>query len=435
MVAGPADTWLVKAGRDAAEAPCMGALVVGLLVWVAVLGLAPATLYRLTPGPMRTNTAWGVGGWPLLSLMVAAPVVLMIWWGISVQAAGVAGSGAAIPLLFGAVMGLPVSGVSLRAWRTQRVLVDGLAPSIDLGLRAPAVPAQAVTTPTTTHRPSHPPDRAVRANQLLRRSRTVAIAAAVSLYALARVWQSKQLLHGSDSDDPPRIVLVLLLGCVFAACVLTLVLRAGHWRRGRGSSVGDLARERGWSTHSNDSGQLAARFPLLPLLRSTGSGDAQSTRKVVWSITGERRWWAVDQAGTVRDARGLRRSMRRSTVVVLLPGAALPRMVIAGRDLLRVREWLADSMLLESDQWNQRLWVWCPPQAARYAHAVLHPQAMEHLLASLPDGMALVIAGDSLAVWRDDPMIAPDLEAALHCVLGMADSLPSFVLTENASRA
>jgi hypothetical protein len=407
-----------------------GALFVGLLGWVVVLGLAPATLYRLTPGRWRTNTGWGVGGWPVLSLMVAAPVVLLVWWGIRVLAGEAGGSAVASALLFGVVLGLPVSGVSLRAWRTQRVLVHGLAPSIDLGLWAPAVPAQAVTTPTTAHRPSPRTDRAlVRANQFLRRSRTVAIASAVSLYALARLWNSEQVLHGSGSVDPPHVVLGLLLGCVFAVCVLTLVLRAGHWRRGRGTSVGDLAQQRGWSTHSTDSGQLTARFPLLPLLRSTRSGDAQSTRKVVWSITGQRRWWAVDQAGTVGDARGLRRSMRRSTVVVLLPGAALPRMVIAGRDLLRVREWLGDSMLLESDQWNQRLWVWCPPEAARYAHAVLHPRAMEHLLANLPDGMTLAIAGDSLAVWRDDPLIASDLEAALYCALGMADSLPTFVLT------
>jgi len=92
-------------------------------------------------------------------------------------------------------------------------------------------------------------------------------------------------------------------------------------------------------------------------------------------------------------------------------------------------------MQLELHQWNSRMWVSFPPEVAPYAHAVLHPRAMEHLLAALPDGTLLIVAGDALAIWRDGPLIAPDLEAALHCALGMADLLPEFILRDHASRA
>ena len=187
---------------------------VGLLAWVVVLGLAPETLYRLAPASLRTNSWTGVGGWLCLLVMFTLPVAVMVWWGHSLQAGGWLGSDLRIPLGFGFVLGLPASAVSLRAWRTQRVLVASVAPALDLGLRASQVPACSVHSPSVPRNAFAPAATGVATNRLLRRTRTVLVAAGVGLYGLARAIQLFRVSHSSYSTDVPGAVLVLLLGCV-----------------------------------------------------------------------------------------------------------------------------------------------------------------------------------------------------------------------------
>ena len=413
----------------------MGWILVGLLAWLLILGLSPAMLYRVAPARLRTNSPWGVGGLPLLAVMVAGPVVVMAWWGSALPTGEPNTSGLVVPVLIGILLGGPASAVSMRAWRTQHAKVLNAAPSADLGLFSPGVPARSAARPSTLAQIPPLLETRVRTNRLMRRSRTLLLATAGCLYVLARLLQADRAVRHPGQSDEPGLVLVLAVACVIAAGVLTLVLRARQRRRGKGSSIGAMALEHGWRFGRSDAGQLAARFPQLPFLRSTGASDVVSPKCVVWGTAVDRRWWAVDQAGTRGNARGVQRSARQWVVVVSLPGAALPPVVVAGRDLVGVRDWLGRSMQLELHQWNSRMWVSFPPEVAPYAHAVLHPRAMEHLLAALPDGTLLIVAGDALAVWRDGPLIAPDLEAALHCALGMADLLPEFILNDHASRA
>jgi hypothetical protein len=398
--------------------------------WLVIFALFPEFPYRVAPSRLRTNRLWGVGGWPLLIVMLAIPLALMFLSGYELGVTET-DSGLALAIFFGVLLGGPGAAVSFRSWRIQRELVRSLLPAVDLGLLDQQTPARLVRpagpSPVAPSRPR------TRSNWHLRRARTVLLALAVVSYVLARLTQGAELLGGRASNYLEDAIFGTFCFCAVVGCGLTLVLRARHHRAGRGSSVRRLAVARGWRTTKTDSGQLATRFPQLPLLQPIRPG-LFPTRGVIWGVAADRRWWAADQVGGELGAGNLANHViRRSMVIVSLPEASLPLLVVSGRDLVRVRDWLDDSMLLESEDWNRRIWVWCRPEDSRYAHAVLHPRAMEHLMATLPDGMAMVVAGDALAVWRDDPLIASDLEAALHCALGMADLLPGFVLNDYTS--
>jgi hypothetical protein len=275
---------------------------------------------------------------PLLTVMLAVPFGIAAWFGQSLQVGKAHYSPLFAPVFLGILLGGPSAAVSVRAWRIQRAKVLEAAPAVDLGLFAPTVPAREAVRPTPWAHVPELDDASAGTNRFMRRARTLLISAALCAYLVARVLQARGIVSGSSSDEVPTLVLGLFAACACAAGVLTLVLRA-RWRRsGRGRSIRALAIERGWRVASSDSGQLATRFPRLPLLRATSSDDAVRQKGVVWGTAGDRRWWAVDQAGTYRNAQGMQRSKRETVVIVLLPGVVLPEVVVAaGVGVVRAR--------------------------------------------------------------------------------------------------
>src|SRR5262249_27053010 len=159
-------------------------------------------------------------------------------------------------------------------------------------------------------------------------------------YVLLRVLQL-----WTHKDDPSPALLGALLVLIFLAAAIYAGLKVRH-RLTNSGSVRTLARELGWRWAPTDGGSVGRRYRQRPVLAARRKGESAHTKQVVWGIAGERRWWAVDgQAYLFLGARGsrrdVRRTMQRACVIVALPGVWLPTTVVAGKDMVGIREWFS----------------------------------------------------------------------------------------------
>ncbi|MFK4087057.1 hypothetical protein ACI2LF_23315 [Kribbella sp. NPDC020789] len=110
-------------------------------------------------------------------------------------------------------------------------------------------------------------------------------------------------------------------------------------------------------------------------------------------------------------------------VALNLPSALPPLTVSHDSALKRA---FGNDIELESQAFNDAFRVSCPDQ--RFASAVLHPRMMEWMLAT--PGLEWQVAGNALVSWGYGGFTAPDVQARLAAMAGVAERIPPFVFRD-----
>jgi hypothetical protein len=357
------------------------------------------------------------------------PIVALGLPGVLGPVLGLVGSGdePLLGLVVGAVLGLLTGSIALfvllAAQRSYLVSLASPGPAVPprgQGLAAWLVP---VPTPFRTlvadgDRHAHRLDRG------LRRTRSAALLLLVVLYPAARAWQLLSFSAHGEADVPGA----LLLGLVGAAVVwlaVTVILRCVPRTTATDPlPIGSLLTK-------EDDDRLRERFPDAPLLRHAGHRSARGGIRVPWTVdglAGKRYWWVTVRQGAVYDDRGLRRTRRRSTCLVWLPGLELPSVALRGRDSAAVADWFREGLPFESWDFNERWYVEHEAGCRRWAVALLHPRAMSLIDRSLPDGATLVFSSDTLCLSFERVLVPGEVAGIAAFALALADLVPVGVL-------
>jgi hypothetical protein len=292
----------------------------------------------------------------------------------------------------------------------------------------PALPLYRTGTPPwLLDLPTAPPNALVpvsvddfRTERALRRART-------ALFALSSGFAIALRVHDVRSHGTGSLPVPLAAGFVLAfvgALSVTPVLR---WRtRHLGAAA---PRTLGGIVTRNDTGRVGRHFSHAPLLRATNRHDRLLHPLTVDGNTGGRHWWIVQQYAAMH---GTRQPLRRTTCLVWLPRVNLPSVLVQGRDGADLRQWFGSGLELESWHFGQRLHIDVDRAYHRQATDVLHARMMEHLLAYLPDGGALLIRGDLVSLVFNRPLHLSEAEPIMTFLLTCADLLPTFLLKDSA---
>ena len=121
----------------------------------------------------------------------------------------------------------------------------------------------------------------------------------------------------------------------------------------------------------------------------------------------------------------LKSEVNRTACCVRVPGAQLPTVTVTGREGVPVHQ-LRQAVALELEAFNRALWAFGPDM--RGVYALLHPRAMSEIMATLPDGATVVFAGDCVAVYCDEPVLAQLLPAYVSAALALSHLIPTYLL-------
>jgi hypothetical protein len=408
-----------------------------LVCWLVVGLVWPSGPARLVPRPLVHSiaAAWLVVG----SLSV---VWLAIGWGAGealVTPGPDGGDPTGLGIAFALVLGGPAVLVTIRVWRAaERLARRGRQRPWTLPPLAAVTLAPDVRDRTPLPRgPQLGPWEAHRTDRGLRRTRAALVALIILL-----VWvlRTARLFDHTDTDPGAPVsagdeTWLLAMGVLAVATVLLLLVRGvishRHRRGARPLSVTTAVTMNGWLLSAEDDADLVRAFPTSPLLRVTKRGERVRQELTVHATSGARHWWAVQQHARVeRRSNQLATPDTRASWLVWLPGVRLAPVLVTGRDNVRVRDWFTGSVRLESELFNQRLYVYTIRGAERAAVDVVHPRMMELLLRCLPDGATLLVQDDFVYVWRDGPMHGTDLCTHASLALQVADLLPGFLLAD-----
>ena len=103
----------------------------------------------------------------------------------------------------------------------------------------------------------------------------------------------------------------------------------------------------------------------------------------------------------------------------------LPAVTIGGRDTFGASPLGGGAVQVELEEFNRGFHV--VHEEAAFAHAVLHPRMIEHLIATLPAGSQLTVGGDTAWLWSRGPLTLWNIPAAIVCVTGVTDLFPRHV--------
>jgi hypothetical protein len=217
-------------------------------------------------------------------------------------------------------------------------------------------------------------------------------------------------------------VVVLLLVLVLAGAGGWLVWHLEQQRRARYLA---FAQERGWTYTPRDS-TLVRRFRGEPF----GRGSSRRASHVLRGRYDGREAVVFDYRYVTRSSDGQQQTTQthRFTVCALQLPAALPRLELTAENALtRVAGALGfDDVELESEDFNRRYHVTSDDR--RLAYDVLHPRAVEQLLA-LPT-LNLRLDGADALLWERGTTSLQDVPARLAVLSQLVGGIPTYVWSD-----
>jgi len=109
----------------------------------------------------------------------------------------------------------------------------------------------------------------------------------------------------------------------------------------------------------------------------------------------------------------------------------MPPLAVIGREDTSPTEWFGTNTEFELESFNRRWDVPHDRDHAPYAHAVVHPSAIEFIGRYMPDASRPTLRGQGTYVWRDGLLRPHDIEAVAAFLLGFADLLPRWVFADH----
>ena len=221
--------------------------------------------------------------------------------------------------------------------------------------------------------------------------------------------------------------LPVLLVLLVAAAVAWGVWRAHQQRRARYLA---FAAERGWSYTPRDDSWVD-RFAGEPF----GRGSSRRASHVLRGSYGGREAVVFDYRYVTSSGAGQAQTTQthRFSVCALQLPVPLPRLELTGENVLtRLAGALGiDDVELESEDFNRRYRVRADDR--RFAYDVLHPRAMEQLLA-LPT-LNLRLSGADAVLWDRGTWALEDVPDRLAVLARFVDGIPAYVWTDRGGAA
>ena len=218
---------------------------------------------------------------------------------------------------------------------------------------------------------------------------------------------------------PLLLVALLLAGGAWTAWHRQAQRRARHL---------DFAHERGWTYDARDP-SLVRCFRGEPF----GRGSRRQATNVLRGTYDGREAVVFDYRFVTQAHDGQQpvQQTHRFTVVALRLPVALPRLELtAGTPLTRLADAIAGPDLeLESEDFNRRYRVRADDR--RLAYEVLHPRAVEQLLAA--PTLNLRLDGADALLWERGTTSLEDVPARLSVLARLVDGVPSYVWTDRAT--
>jgi hypothetical protein len=217
-------------------------------------------------------------------------------------------------------------------------------------------------------------------------------------------------------------LLPLLAVLALGGAVAWLFWHLEQQRRARYRAWAD---EHGWAYTPRDD-SLVERFDGEPF----GRGSSRRATHVLRGSYEGREAVAFDYRYVTRSGSGDQQQTQthRFTVCALRLPAALPRLQLTGENVLtRMAGALGlDDIELESEDFNRRYRVSCDDR--RFAYDVLHPRAMEQLMA-VP-ALNLRLSGADALSWERGSTRLDDLPARLAVLAEVVEGIPSYVWSD-----
>jgi hypothetical protein len=216
----------------------------------------------------------------------------------------------------------------------------------------------------------------------------------------------------------------LLLGTFLVLTVVAAVL-AAHRSRGRQHALAAFALERGLAFELGRDAGVDRRYPHHSCFRQ---GSDRYAYNRLHGRLGSHRIEAFDYhyATHSTDSKGRRTTHHHHfSALAVEASPSLKPLLIRPEGLLdKLAGFFGfDDIDFESEEFSRRFHVKAPDR--RWAYDVLHPRAIEMLLAA--PLFQIELAPGALVVRRSRCFTVPELAAALQTGIGLLDGLPAYV--------
>lgn len=214
--------------------------------------------------------------------------------------------------------------------------------------------------------------------------------------------------------------LLMLLAIPAAGYVAYLFWKAEQQRR---EQLHAFALSKGWSFRHDDPYGVEHRWHDAPF----GEGHSREGTNLIEGVEAGHPFLSFDYEYKVTTSNGktTTTTTHRFHVTAMQLPAALPDLYV-GRESVLTRLGSAiglDDIELESDDFNRTFRV--QSSAPKFAHDVLHPRAMQSLIAA--DCPAFRVVDDNVLMWCKGKASPESLLGHLAALRGFVESVPQFV--------
>ena len=345
---------------------------------------------------------WGAGPWAVAAAS-QGDVRLSVGWAVW---------GALVAACFGRLFYLAVG-----SWHAR---VFALAPAVTVPFDVGFFPD---LKPALLPRPRALPP--LRTKSLIRGARVWLAGGVVPLHLLLRMLPPGR-------HDHRGLVMLAYLGLVAVVWLASWTVFASDRFAARRASLpttNAYAAETLGLSMDTSATRLRERWPSSPFLPAAMPGV--ETLFAMSGSIGSRRVWLVEERARVRSRSATTHTVRHWVVLCALPGVQLPSMTVGRRTAFGASQMTVAGLSVESEDFNRQFHVVHNDQ--RYAHAVLHPRMVEHVVATMPQGSQLTIQGDAAWLWSPGPLTPWNVPAAVACLTGLADLFPRHVAVDHRS--
>jgi hypothetical protein len=221
--------------------------------------------------------------------------------------------------------------------------------------------------------------------------------------------------------------IVLIIAVVIVGMVVSQMMAAK-----RRKELAAWAASHGWSFNEGRDPTYYQKYYAFDALKQ---GNEQYAFNIVSGATKNHRIEAFDyHYETYSHSKNGQQTHHHyfSAVLILSPVRLEPLFIRPERLLDKIGEFVGfDDIDFESAEFSRKFYVKAPNK--KWAYDVLHPRAMEFLLAQ-PKSFTMQFAGHAVMVWQGDKRLTPaDFDAAIAAASGLLDQLPGYVIEQQTS--
>lgn len=230
------------------------------------------------------------------------------------------------------------------------------------------------------------------------------------------------------------ILVVSLIGVAFVAGFIGLNILGKKQAQKREAELAAWAQERGWQFSAEDK-TLLQRWPVAPF--TTGQRYKPSVKDVLWGPT-------VSPQGQTRQALSFTYRFetksgsgedRETTVyphhvTCVFLGYSTPVLEVSPEGIgARISKALGgQDIQFESEAFNKKWRV--ESQDLKFAHAIINPQMMEHLMHPHFGGVSFAYAGGCILVFNNRVLETATIDPMLAICHDLIDRVPAYVLDD-----